>query len=639
MTRLAAVCAVAAAAAACDGARDRQCVIPPGVDVAWTSEIGCPADYDQLWDGRDDALFANTRTVNWLIDREDGDRLYFIDSTRYRLHYDFAARYLDGDGHTPVGTLGEFQLNYRRPNRRFVLGKLVHYLDAGYVTLEFSAGDTAGADMIAGAFRRVASAIYDGDVLAFRPVSARHVELAPELARRIPVVTSDEVFAGQVYQPLNRKTGYGTLRFVRLAQLASRPPLPTDIVVIDRVPNDISMVSGIITAEFQTPLAHVNILSKNRGTPNMALRDAFDDPRLRALEGRLVRLDVGAQEFAIEPADREAAQQFWDALRPAEPLVPRYDLSAAGPQPLEDRTADDAIAIGAKAANLAELMRVAGGVPLPPRPFAIPFSDYDAHLARAGVWADVDALLADAPSLAPDELQRRLFAIRWAIFSAPVDPSLHDALVAAIRDRWGDDVKVRFRSSTNAEDLAEFTGAGLYTSASGRLADPDSIDAALKTVWASAWSYPAFVERDFYRVDHRAVRMGVLVHPAFVGEAANGVAVTINEFQARRPAYYINAQIGDISVTNPTGMATPEQLLYYTWFDTPEWEVISRSSIAGGPVLAESDLVALAGALERIHQHFRGRLGGGLDFAMDVEFKLGPDRELVVKQARPLVRR
>ena len=46
--------------------------------------------------------------------------------------------------------------------------------------------------------------------------------------------------------------------------------------MLDAVPNDISIVAGQITAEFQTPLAHINVLSVNRGTPNMALRGALE---------------------------------------------------------------------------------------------------------------------------------------------------------------------------------------------------------------------------------------------------------------------------------------------------------------------------------------------------------------------------
>lgn len=625
----------------CDQEPAWECIVPDGADPDWTRKIGCDADYALLWDDRNDAIFAHTSTINWLIDREDGDRVYFIDTRTFDLHYFFAAQYLNLPGKTPVGTHGEFNLlNYRRPDRRFVLGKLMHYHDQGLLTIEFSAGDTADADMIVFAYELIAASIFDGDELRYRPVSAYHETLLPQLEGRVPIVRTEDVFAGQTYQPLNQKVGYGTLVFRRVAELSGRPLLPTEIVVLDRVPNDIPMVSGVITAEFQTPLSHVNILSKNRGTPNMAARGAFDDPALRALDGQLVRLDVGAQAWTVEPATPADAQAYWDGLRPAQPLVPVYDLTVATLQDLDALDHTAANVVGSKAANMAEMMRIVPAIPLPDAPFAVPFSYYHAHLEAHGLWQAVDELLADAPSLDPIELQERLFDLRWRIYQAPLDPAALAELVGQVRARWGDDRKIRFRSSTNAEDLPDFTGAGLYTSASGKLADgEDTLENALKVAWASAWNYQAFVEREFYRVDHREIRVGVLVHPSFTGELANGVAVTINEFAANRPAYFINSQLGDISVTNPTGFAIPEQLLYYTWYEEPEYEVITRSSLVEGAVLQDAELDVLAGHLGAIHEHWRGLLGGSGDFAMDVEFKLEPGRVIAIKQARPLRRR
>ncbi|HEU5056997.1 MAG TPA: PEP/pyruvate-binding domain-containing protein [Kofleriaceae bacterium] len=648
--------ALALALAACSGGDGRpdECVVPGGVDPDWIGELGCEADYELLEDDTDDAVFAHTRTINWLIDREDDDQLYFIDTTEFLLHYFFAARYLDyGEPFTPVGTHAEFNtLNYRRENRRFVMGKLVRYLDQGLLTIEFSAGDTAGADMIADAYDRVQGAIHDGAELVYRPVSAQQEEMLPELEARIPVIRTEAVFQGQSYQPLNQRVGYGTLRFRKLVELEGEPLSPTDIVVLDRVPNDITLVSGIVTEEFQTPLSHVNVLSKNRGTPNMALRGAFDDPDLRALEDALVRLEVGPQEFAVAEASPADAQAYWDSLRPSEPLSPAFDLTATALIDLAGAGRGDSIRIGAKAANLAEVLaiRLPGERPIatPEDPFAVPFHFYDQFMKDSGLEAEVAALLADAPDLAPQELGERLFDLRWKIYRAPLDPAVRDLVAAQAAARWGEDAQVRFRSSTNVEDLPDFSGAGLYTSAGADLASgAQAVENAMKVVYASAWNQQAFIERDFYRVDHARVRMALLVHPSMPDEMANGVAVTINEFADNRPAFYINAQLGEVSVTNPTGLATPEQLLYYTWYEEPEYEIITRSSLVARvpdwptfpAVLSEPELETLAEYLTAIHNHFKAGAGPDPDFAMDVEWKLAPGRVIVIKQARPLVRR
>lgn len=641
----AAAALVMLAAAGCSGGA--SCEIPEGGERVFTHRIGCDADFVALSTDRDDAVFAHTLSSNVIVDREDDDRVYFIDPDAYLLHFQFARVYLDDPDKTPVGDLGAFNLlNYRRDNRRFVLGKLVHYLDQDLYTFELAAGDTAGVDLIELGYRKVAEAIGITDDLRYRPVSSDQEALLPELAARIPTIETADVFGAQIYQPLNRGVGYGVLRFRSTATLSGQPVAPTDIVVLDRVPNDIAMCSAIVTAEFQTPLAHVGILSKTRGTPNMALRDGWDEPRLRGFENRLVRLEVGPQDYTIAEADPGEAQAYWDSLRPAAPQIPAHDSVT---QPMIDVTLAgslDAIRIGSKAANLGELFDVyttgARPVPTPERPFAIPFFHYASHVASAGVQPMIDAVIADyaAGILDPAALEARLFAIRWAIYRAPIAPSLVATVEARMSERWTADTKLRFRSSTNVEDLEDFTGAGLYTSAAGALADGSvAIGNAIKTVWASVWNSQAFVERDFYRVDHQQVRMGVLIHPSS-DDLVNGVAVTINEFTESRPAYYINSQLGDVSVTNPTGDAISEQILYYTWYEEPEYEVITRSSLlpwavdwpSATSLLTDAELDELAEYLGAIHAAFRVRYPMT---AVDVEWKLTADRKILIKQARP----
>jgi phosphoenolpyruvate synthase/pyruvate phosphate dikinase len=383
----------------------------------------------------------------------------------------------------------------------------------------------------------------------------------------------------------------------------------------------------------------------------MALRDGFDDPVLRALEGELVKLTVGNKEYVVEPGDLTEAQAWWDGIRPAGTLTPTHDLSVVGLVDLTDAgvTSQASVgtsAIGAKAANFAEMMRITSPrtlrMPLPA--YALPFSAFDRHMTDHGLWAVLDAILADQASLSHTELAARLFELRWAIYQAPMAAETLDPLIATIGAEYADR-ELRFRSSTNVEDLAEFSGAGLYTSAGASLAaGPQAIENAVKVVWASAYNPAAFVERDFYRVDHREVRMGVLIHPSFEDELANGVAITINEFTELRPAYYINAQVGEVSVTNPTGDAVPEQILWYTWYEEPEYEVLSRSSLTGGaPVLTEGEYLELADQLRLIHLHFRpifcqSEPGGPLlpGCGADVEWKLASDGMIYVKQARPM---
>jgi phosphoenolpyruvate synthase/pyruvate phosphate dikinase len=278
--------------------------------------------------------------------------------------------------------------------------------------------------------------------------------------------------------------------------------------------------------------------------------------------------------------------------------------------------------------------------------FGIPFSAFDEHMTANNLWPEFDAILAEraAGTLDNVALQKRLFHLRMAIYQAPMNVATRDAIYASLEAQFGNALPIRLRSSTNVEDLAGFSGAGLYTSAGVTLSDPEAFERGLKVVWSSTFNYAAFVEREFYRVDQREIRMGILVHPAFENEVANGVAITQNQFTDLRPAYYINAQAGEVSVTNPSGQATPEQILYYTWYTTPEYEVLSRSSLTGDmPVMSDDHYLELATFLQRLRNHFNplwcqipNTNMVDPNCSLDVEWKLATDGMIYVKQARPL---
>jgi hypothetical protein len=201
---------------------------------------------------------------------------------------------------------------------------------------------------------------------------------------------------------------------------------------------------------------------------------------------------------------------------------------------------------------------------------------------------------------------------------------------------------VRFRSSSNSEDLPEFNGAGLHTSVSVAIGDRErDLQVGLRTVWASLWNTRAFDERDFSNVDQRKVAMAVLVHEAELGEAAQGVAISRSlRDLTRLEVYYINAQRGEASVTNPAPGVTTEELLFTFPPRTPALEYLSESSLAGsGRVLPGNDAHGVACALASVHLHFRPLLDPEREnrlFAMQIEWKLERGtRDVIVKQARP----
>jgi phosphoenolpyruvate synthase/pyruvate phosphate dikinase len=206
---------------------------------------------------------------------------------------------------------------------------------------------------------------------------------------------------------------------------------------------------------------------------------------------------------------------------------------------------------------------------------------------------------------------------------------------------------IRFRSSTNAEDLEGFNGAGLYESYSAELDNPKkTIGDAIKKVYASMWTLEGFKEREYFKIDQRSAAMGILVHRSFPDELANGVAITKNIYNPDVPAFTISCQVGETSVVNPPQGTISDQFLFFMIFSTaftePAINYLSYSNLNhNNPVLSDNEIVKLSKYLKLIHDHFyytvfTDRFESYYTFAMDVEFKInGPNRDIYIKQARP----
>lgn len=640
------------------GAKEAGDTAPPG--RAWAClleadpvpdyglEVGCREDFDLLAADPLDASIPGAQSSKTLIDRVDGDTLYFTNSELYPLHYQFASTFLSGDGKPLVGDLGSFNATeYYSPDRRFILGAVTYYEEPGVWVYEIAPYDTADVDMITTAYRAIAEHAYFGAELYFHPTSEAVVAVAAGLPEEVRQISTAELFAGITYQPLNLGTAMGQLRFYRSSEVEDFVNY-REIVVLDKIPNDISVVAGTITGEFQTPLAHINVLAQNRGTPNMALIGAYDDPTLRALEGAWVELVVEGLEWRIREVTEAEADAWWEGHRP-EPLdAPPMDTTVTGlwdcedildrSLPLGEALRARIPAFGGKGTNMAAMVHIGEDVALEPC-FVTPMHYYNQHMETHNLWLRYDELSREPDWIDPRRRAALLAELQAEIIAAPLDPDFL-ALVLAKIDADFDRVKMRFRSSTNAEDLGNFTGAGLYTSKSGEW-DPtgEDIEKSIKEVWASVWGPRAWEEREYWGIEHTRVGMAMLSNPTFDGEDANGVAVTGNVFDTAglEPAFYINAQIGENSVVLPAPGHTTDQLLYYYSLPGQPVVYIAHSNLIrpGDTVLSSAELYQLGGALDAIHRFFYEAYGtGGGFYAMDTEFKV-VDGQIVMKQARP----
>jgi hypothetical protein len=638
----------------------QACEIAAGAPAPdFLRRLGCQGDFDALASEPLDASIPGARATKVVIDTLDGDALYFQNSKKYKIHHQFASAHLSGNGRPIVPGLMRFnETEYTSSTRRFLLGSITYYEAAKIWAFEIAPYDTASDRLIARTYDAIARATFFGKELVFHPTSTMVERAAALLPPRVKVKTTGDLFEKIDYQPLNLASAMGKLRFVRAQELDTEYLSFREIVVLDHVPNDISVVAGIVTEEFQTPLSHINVLSQNRRTPNMGLRSAFMDARLRKHEGAWVRLTVGATAFSIEPVTQADADRWWEANKPKGVMLPKMDTSVTGlvdvkqvldPMlSLKDGLKKALPAFGGKATHYAA-MAAANLVPLPrPGGFVIPVHYYAQFITQNGFDKRVDALLADDTFRGDVKLRdQKLKALRGEMEDAPVDAELEKLLTAKLAAEYAN-TPMRYRSSSTAEDLDGFAGAGLYTSKTGDPNDQKKTALrAIKRVWASVWYFRGFEERDYRSVDQKGVGMAILAHPSFPEEEATGVALTANPFDPSglQPGFFINVQPGDESVTLPEAGVHADQILYH--FKLPGQPIVyldhSNKITAGQTVLTPRQIFALGSALDKIHEFFRPAYGPAPGshawYALEVDFKFdgppGKEPELFIKQARP----
>ena len=139
--------------------------------------------------------------------------------------------------------------------------------------------------------------------------------------------------------------------------------------------------------------------------------------------------------------------------------------------------------------------------------------------------------------------------------------------------------------------------------------------------------------------------MGVLMHPNYEEEKANGVAVSRHEFgDVGNHPYYANVQLGENLITNPDLSSRPEELLLSFQIGTqrginpnPIRLIASNQVPLGKVVLTDDQGNKVAQHLNAIVRHFRRLYDANSSFAMEIEFKITKEDQLIIKQARPWV--
>lgn len=604
------------------------------------AEIKSQAEFDELARIYHQGTPYALPHVMFLIDRQDKNKIYYINSKKFRFHKDFAnAMYLSlerGEDFT--------NSNYLNDNRRLIMGTLAWQTPVKRWTFEFWEGDTIPAAQIKLTYDIINGSFFEP--VAFKPNSTVQDTVSANL--EINRLSADEINKGEEYLALNTARGIGRIHIID--KLDDTVEIGyNEILVLKEVPITLPPVSGLIIDKPSTPLSHINLLARGWNIPNAYIKNA--DQLFKEYNNLWVEFETTLTGYTVKPCRKECLDRWDEQEKEKKRIVtaPPSDLKITKLASLAQQRKNDSIAYGSKSANLGEVM----GARVPgfsvPNGFTVPFYYYDQFMRENGFDKKVAELLDDNDFVHnPRSRREKLLAFRQEMQKGLLNRKLSAEIVRKWRLALGGRA-VYVRSSSNSEDLPNFSGAGLYTSVKNVVAEKQLLE-AVKTVWASLWNFEAYEARERGFIDHTGVYMAALIQTGIAMDNG-GVMITVDPFNKdTKDAVYISATFGhNLPVTGGDGevkkKVIPEQILFSPVSNSIQ--VLTRSDqdvmfvpdVKGGlkaipfnndrRVLSDAMARKLVSAADQIKQAF-----GGTE--QDIEWGVMKGQIYII-QARPYI--
>ena len=572
--------------------------------------------------------------VKFMISDFDSDqpKVYFINSERYELHGDFA----DALG---IEFLGD---QIKRGQIIFHPTTIANNGNLGTFVFNYSNGLGKDFEVVQRTHELLAANMFfleNNLSYLITELSEDEYERDTDLYEesRVPIVLEEDLYGGIDYWGLNKAEGYGFLRTVSSDEI----PGTRDLVIYDILPNNLPRVGGIITSVIQTPLSHVNLRAIQNNIPNAFIKDPLAIDSIANLLNSYVYFKVEQDAYVIREASIEEVNDWFEDLRSPEIQEPPLNLDYQDILPLSEITFDMFDGFGAKCTNIATMRTFGFPEGTIPNGFGIPFYYYQEFMKHNQFFDEIRTIM-ETPNF---EIDRELRSDLLKDFRKKIkDATLPDWMVtelSTLQAAFPEGISIRCRSSTNNEDLPGFNGAGLYDSKTQH-PDEGHISKSVKQVYASLWNLRAFEERDFYRINQFNTSMGILCHPNYQEEKANGVGVSIDPVFNIDHHFYLNSQVGEELVTNPGAAAVPEEILLDRFFNSETgFIVVQRSNFIPSDTLIMGPIYLdqMRDYLSVIHDEFAILYDavGKENFAMDIEYKITSEDQLIIKQARPWV--
>ncbi|UYZ84135.1 hypothetical protein MTZ49_00665 [Entomomonas sp. E2T0] len=484
--------------------------------------------------------------ILFVIDLKNNNHLYYLNTPFYELHENFLQQVIVKKKLTRT----ELNTNYLSPKRRFLLGTLSWQQSIKQYTYEFWEGDTLSAEQLQLTEQLIKQTFFDAVV--FKTNSTTQEQTTKKA--NIHYFTQQQLIQQQSFLALNQGTAVGKLKLITSEQdLTSLTS--SDIIILKETPIALPPVAAIITEQPSTVLSHVNLLAKSWKIPNAYIKNAAEE--LKQYENQWIELQVNTSNYTIK-----ASEQTVVATKVITVAKTNTNTTQLKLFPLKTLTIKDSIYCGSKAANLGEISHKLPAINIPDG-FCIPFGQYQLFMQQHGLFKQL-AQLENQPQFKNNSQyrQHQLALFRQQIIDTPIPNKLLNEWVKQWQGQLAGKA-IFVRSSSNSEDLPNFSSAGLYTSVANVI-DRESLAKAVKTVWASTYNYKAYETRQILRLSDDLIKMSVLIQVAIDTDKA-GVMITRDPFNKTRPYItYIAAKYG-LGIKVVEGKAIAEQVMYSSW--------------------------------------------------------------------------
>lgn len=588
----------------------------------------------------------------------------FFNSNTYKFHADFLRT---KPGYQKITDKEIDQITLFKASRKFYFVTFMStYIDDQHPekkSFDIVSSDDLEANEVINIFKQLKKSI-DTDIassLSYYPSpnqrETAHSQIPVLSAEGIEVLFPESLEEEEIYSAYS--WGIGKIKFVAAAEfeqmLQNNQITSTDILIFDQLPRRIPIVAGVATSEASSPFSHVAMLSKMMNIPFIYKKGIFNDPKLReaAAQKRELYLSAGPTGVDVVTVDSKSANYLRKLkLRPVTSIQLPLVTSNS---PLKDLTAlnlSDTATYGSKASNLGFLLKqLPASEPI--KGFGIPFYYY-AQFIKEGTLANGEALQAfisknltviSEPNADYSLIAAKLTGIRAKIIEATVSDTISQPITDKLLKMFPEaTAKVKFRSSSNAEDAENFNGAGLYDSDGVKAPfTKEKVAKNLKKIWASLYNFEAFLARKNFGIKENQVAMAVLVNNAFQGELAAGVAVvSMTEFSDRVGVKIVGFPGEKYEVVSPPPGILPEVAEVKDWGSgQPEISIDQYTTElpVGRQLMPDAGYHELYNKLTKVYAGWIKTHPQQEKVELDVEWKWiaqGDKNVIVVKQVRPI---